>query len=145
MSGSNPKRPGNGEADKHDNYDVGYKKPPKHTQFGHGVSGNPRGREPGSRNFSTLLERVLQSKIQVTEKNKKRAKRKDEVIVVQLVNKALGGDFRALALIIEMAEKNSTRAQKAQRPYEASVADAEADAQVVADFLLRAREGRKDE
>lgn len=35
--------------------EVGYKKPPKHTQFKKGQSGNPAGRTEGSFNFTTII------------------------------------------------------------------------------------------
>jgi hypothetical protein len=38
-------------------YDVGYRKPPKHKQFKLGQSGNPRGRPKGSKNESTIPAR----------------------------------------------------------------------------------------
>ncbi len=34
-----------------DEYEVGYKRPPKHTQFKLGQSGNMKGRPKGTRNF----------------------------------------------------------------------------------------------
>ena len=34
-------------------YDVGYRKPPKHSRFKKGVSANPAGRRPGSKNKET--------------------------------------------------------------------------------------------
>jgi hypothetical protein len=37
-------------------YDVGYGKPPKHTQFKPGHSGNPRGRRRGQQNFKTVIK-----------------------------------------------------------------------------------------
>ena len=46
-------------ADDDKDYEVGYKKPPKHTQFQPGQSGNPAGRPPKSRNLKRLVDEVL--------------------------------------------------------------------------------------
>ena len=40
-------------------YEVGYGKPPRHTRFVKGQSGNPRGRPPGAKNMKTLLTKAL--------------------------------------------------------------------------------------
>jgi hypothetical protein len=39
-------------ADKKDDYDVGYGKPPQNTRFKKGQSGNPRGRAPGAKDLT---------------------------------------------------------------------------------------------
>ena len=44
-----------------DAYEVGYGKPPRHTRFPKGRSGNPKGRPPRSKNIGALLTRALRS------------------------------------------------------------------------------------
>ena len=48
---------------KKDNYDVGYKKPPKNTQFKPGQSGNPKGRPKKPTNIHEALIDNLGKKI----------------------------------------------------------------------------------
>ena len=68
-------------------YEVGYKKPPVHTRFQKGQSGNPRGRPRGSKNLSTLLIEALDKLVVVTENGKRRKIAKRELGIAQLVNK----------------------------------------------------------
>jgi hypothetical protein len=74
---------------------VGYGKPPKHTQFVKGKSGNPKGRPKGSQNLATLLEKIIRQRVTVTENGRSREMSKAEAIFIQMVNKALRGDLNA--------------------------------------------------
>ena len=47
---------------------VGYKQPPKHTQFKPGQSGNPKGRPKGTQNLATDLAEELRRHLQTLEK-----------------------------------------------------------------------------
>ena len=49
-----------------DDYEVGYGKPPKNTQFRKGVSGNPRGRPKKAPDFDHVLIREANSVMTVT-------------------------------------------------------------------------------
>lgn len=73
-------------------YEVGYGKPPKHTQFKPGQSGNPRGRPKGTKNLKTDLMEELGEKIVVREGEETRRVSKQRAVVKTLVAKTLKGD-----------------------------------------------------
>jgi hypothetical protein len=81
-------------------YQVGFGKPPKESQYRKGQSGNPKGRPPGSRNASTLLDEALKERVVVSENGRRRAMTKLEAILKQLVNRAAQGDHRATQLLL---------------------------------------------
>jgi uncharacterized protein DUF5681 len=83
-------------------YDVGYGKPPCHTRFKKGQSGNPRGRSPGSKNLSTLLSEPLNEPVIVAENGGRRKITKREAIVTQLVNRSATADLRALKILLDL-------------------------------------------
>ena len=60
-------------------YKVGYKKPPLHTRFKKGQSGNPRGRPRGAKNFSSVLNDALNQPVFVTENGRRRKISKREL------------------------------------------------------------------
>jgi len=96
---------------------VGYGSPPEATRFKKGVSGNPRGRPKGSLNVATVLTRTLREKVTINENGRRRTVTKLEAAVKQLVNKAAGGDLRALHQLTALArdaeaEQNVRDAQR---------------------------------
>ncbi|MGD9712781.1 MAG: DUF5681 domain-containing protein, partial [Thermomicrobiales bacterium] len=52
------------EDDKPD-YQVGYGKPPVHSQFKPGQSGNPKGKKKGRKSYKKIAEEVLYAKVKV--------------------------------------------------------------------------------
>lgn len=92
-------------------YEVGYGKPPRATQFKPGQSGNRKGRPKESQNFLTVLKNELNSQVVLTESGRRKQVRKQVVIVKQLVNKAAGGDLKAASLV--MAEVRGMEAASA--------------------------------
>ena len=83
---------------------VGYKKPPRHTRFRPGQSGNPRGRQKGLRNFGTDVKATLEAKVAVNENGGKRRVSTQEAMLLRLREKALKGDSRALDLLVRLAQ-----------------------------------------
>ena len=81
---------------------VGYGKPPKHTRFQPGQSGNPRGRPKGTKNLKTDLMEELGEKILVREGERARQVSKQRALVKALLARALKGDVRAANSLLSM-------------------------------------------
>jgi hypothetical protein len=79
-----------------DTHEIGYGKPPKHTQFTKGQSGNSKGRPKGSQNLATIVAKTGRERVKVTENGRTRLITKLQASVTQLTNKAASGDPRAI-------------------------------------------------
>ena len=88
--------------DKEPDYDVGYRKPPRHSRFTKGQSGNPRGRPPGAKNLKTLLSEALNETVIVSENGGRRKVTKRQAIITQLVNRSATADFRAIKILLDI-------------------------------------------
>jgi uncharacterized protein DUF5681 len=89
-----------------DDYEVGYGRPPKHTRFKPGQSGNPKGRPKGSKDFRSLLHRALFKKMRVTEDGEMRSMSRVEAVVTRLVARALNGDVRAAESVLRLMQQH---------------------------------------
>lgn len=83
-------------------YSVGYGKPPKHTQYPPGTSGNRRGRPKGKHNVRTVVEEALNKRIKIRVGNRTRSLTKLEVLALTLITNALKGDAKATASLIAL-------------------------------------------
>ncbi len=84
---------------------VGYRRPPKHTRWKKGQSGNPRGRPKGA---TSLLEAVLaelSESIQITEGGRVRRITKLQALIKALTNGAIKGDSRAASLVLSWSAR----------------------------------------
>lgn len=106
-----------------ESYAVGYGKPPRHTQFRPGQTGNPRGRPKAPRAFDELIEKELSQLVTVREGDQSRRLPKRTVIVKQLVKKAMEGEDRALRSLLMLIGAAKTEKQRA-----AAIGEADSDA-----------------
>jgi type II secretory pathway predicted ATPase ExeA len=91
-------------------YDVGYRKPPRTTQFKKGRSGNPTGRRKGTLNLATDLADELSERITVREDGKPRRISKQRALVKSLLAKALQGDIRAATALLALSVRETGEA-----------------------------------
>jgi hypothetical protein len=84
-----------GDKNGNGNYDVGYGKPPKHSQWRKGQSGNPRGPKKGSRALKTDLDEALNATLSITVGGKKRRGTTQALTMYALAIRSATGDLRA--------------------------------------------------
>jgi hypothetical protein len=95
-------------------YKVGYRRPPKATQFKRGESGNSKGRPKGSRNLATDLAAELGEPITVREDGRHCRVSKQRALIKSLMAKSLQGDVRAAAALLSLYARVITEAPKDQ-------------------------------
>lgn len=92
---------------------VGYGRPPMETRFKEGLSGNPRGRPKGARNFASVVAATLGERLVVTENGRRKRITKLEAAVKQLVNRAAGGEARSIQVLIGLVQACEARPPQA--------------------------------
>jgi hypothetical protein len=126
--------------DKEANYEVGYGKPPCHTRFVKGQSGNPRGRPPGTKNLKTLLSEALNEMVIVTENGGRRKVTKRQAIITQLVNRSAIADFRAIKILLDLVRDIEGQTEPASPE---TSAFSEADEKVIEQLRARFSKAQK--
>jgi hypothetical protein len=86
-------------------YDVGYRRPPRHSRWRPGQSGNPKGRPKGARNLRTEIQAVLGEMVQVKRGGKVIRVSAQMAALLRLLEKALNGDIRALNVFLALAQR----------------------------------------
>src|SRR4051812_24943327 len=108
-------------------YEVGYRRPPLHTRFKPGTSGNPSGRPKGAQNLKSIFERILKEEVSLREGSVTKTITKAEAILRGLVIGAMKGDSRSQMTLFRLAEQvgqfeGSARATAAHRESHRAVA-----------------------
>jgi hypothetical protein len=93
-------------------YKVGYSQPPVEHRFRKGVSGNPKGRGKGTKNFATIFMTAMTKSVTITENGKRK-----KISKLAVANDAARGDKKSIQLIIALLQAFEPTIE-AQRPKE---------------------------
>lgn len=119
---------------------VGNKRPPVHSRFKKGQSGNPRGRPRGSLNLKTDLLAELAEAIVVNEGGARRKITKQRAFVKATIAKAIQGDGRAASALIAMI----ARLVPSDAAEPAAATPLSAEDQAILDAYVARRSQQKD-
>ena len=114
-------------------YEIGYGRPPHHTRFQKGQSGNPKGRPGGAKNLSTVLSEALNERVIIAENGGRRKISKRQAIIKQIVNQAAKGDWRAAKLLFDIQQEIERRTE----PEPSESAFGSADKKVIEQLKVR--------
>ena len=123
-------------AEDEQNYKVGPGRPPLHTRFKKGRSGNPGGKR--KQNMPALLADTLDEPIFITIDGERRQLTKRQAVIHQLVDKSTTADLRATKMLFDMIKDAEHKAGIVTPPPEPRRLDA-ADKEVVQLFVERLR------
>jgi Family of unknown function (DUF5681) len=99
-----------------DDYEVGYGKPPKNTQFQKGISGNPKGRPKKALDFYDELIREFKSLMTINENGQRKRISKLQGMAKQLTNKAVSGNIPTIRTCVAVLQQVPERAALAAGP-----------------------------
>lgn len=94
------------------NYEVGYKKPPKSGQFKPGHSGNPKGRPKDSKSLITIADDILSEKITINENGVQKSIPKREAIMRRIINYCMSGDLKSAQMLTTILKGTSLMAEE---------------------------------
>jgi hypothetical protein len=124
--------------------DVGYCKPPKHTQFVKGKSGNPKGRPKGAKNHDTMVADEIYAQIPITEYGKRKKITKGQAVLKQVFNKGVVGDPKALPLALNEMRLHANRRGEPDQSQAASQEDDMVMKSIITRILQSARDAPFD-
>lgn len=104
-----------------DSYAVGFAKPPPHTRWKPGQSGNPNGRPKGRRDLYTELQSVLLTRIPVGGEGSDRSMTIQEALVRKARQMALDGSVAMQKIVLQLENAAPVRDER-HDPYAAALA-----------------------
>ena len=117
-----------------DDYEIGYKRPPKDKQFVPGTSGNPKGRRKGRKNVATIITEIAMQPVTITEGGRPRTVPRVVAFMLTLWMQAFKGNPKAWTAILHyLREVGMLQAEP--EPGEQPITDD--DQAIIADFVKK--------
>lgn len=94
-------------------YEVGYGRPPRHTRFQPGRSGNPKGRPKGAKNEATIWRDIFARKVSIRDRGQLRKVSLLEAMLLKYTERALNGEAKAADFVLNRYGRAQSSAPEA--------------------------------
>lgn len=121
---------------KRNKYEIGYKKPPIHSQFKKGISGNPHGRPKGEQNSISIIKKIADKEVSVKKNGKETKISTRAAVIMQLFNQALSGNLKAISMVLPLINILEVKESERERLRSALTRE---DEYIVKNFLEKNR------
>jgi Family of unknown function (DUF5681) len=103
---------------------VGYKRPPRQSQFKPGQSGNPSGKAKGLRSMGAELRDILGEEIAFTADGAIKTMSKQRALASSLITAAIEGDLRATAIVMAHLNRDAPKPETLEEEADFSAVEA---------------------
>jgi len=86
-------------------YEVGYGRPPQHSRWRPGQSGNKRGRKPGSKGLNSIIHQTFMEKISIRKDGQLMRVTKLEAMFLKMMEMALKGEVKPFMTLFGLAQQ----------------------------------------
>ena len=94
---------------------VGYGRPPKHSQFRPGQSGNPSGRPKKRHTLTSFVGQILNEKLSIVENGEEKRVSKLEALARSMIAKAIKGEGKAMGQLLSLLSQSDELQQQLVR------------------------------
>jgi hypothetical protein len=135
---------GGAQGDGSDDYDVGYGKPPVHSRFQKGRSGNPKGKPKGKKNVKTMIRDILFEPLPMQVNGKQMNLNGVEGSALRLRQAGLGGDFRSAVQVVQLGMSLDPDVGSEKPEVESTIFDQKTFNTMLRDYLANNDDGEDD-
>lgn len=97
-------------------YVIGFRKPPKHTQFKPGQSGNPKGRQKGAKGMKILARQMLTTRVPVRSASGTKMMTRMDALLHKMVELSMKGNPRLILTLIDLYQQSVPEQRNSEAP-----------------------------
>ncbi len=114
FTGNATKSTGADASDGDDDEQVGYGRPPRHSRFRKGQSGNPKGRPKGAKSMGTMVREVMLARMRIRTAHGPKNLSRAEMLLMKSMELASKGDQRSIDRMLRLFAEHGPQEERTE-------------------------------